>query len=192
LNSKPKDAVPWFLRGAQSGSPRAQFLLGSSLLFGWGCRCEETKAEVWLRTAAAADQPSAQVTIAAYALRGTPDEHHAQMAATWLGRAAASGDQEGMFYYAALLAATPLDSLRDPPRSLKLIDQVEAEFDQDPTTYEIRAAALAASGDYHGAIKSEQHAMGQAEKLEWNLEPLKGRLARYQAGQSWTGYLLSF
>jgi TPR repeat protein len=192
LNSKRSDAVPWFLRGSQSGSPRAQFLLGNSLLFGWGCKCEETKAQVWLRTAAAADQPSAQVTIAAYALRGTPDEHHAQMAATWLGRAAASGDQEGMFYYAALLAAAPLDSLRDPQRALKLLAQVEPEFDQDPTTQEIRAAAQAANGDYRSAVKSEQRAIGQAEKLEWSLAPLQERLTRYQAGQPWTGYLLSF
>jgi hypothetical protein len=114
------------------------------------------------------------------------------MAATWLSRAAASGDREGMFYYAALLGATPVETLRNPQQALKLIDQVEGEFSEDPMTFEIRAAAQAAGGDYHGAIKSEQRALGQAQKLEWDLGPLHERLARYEAGQPWTGYLLSF
>lgn len=192
LHTQARDAVPWFLKAAQTGSPNAQFVLGSSLLFGWGCQCDETKAEVWLRSAAAADNASAQVTLAAHALRGTRDSAHAQMAATWLARAATSNDREGMFYFAALLAATPEDGLRDPKRALELIGRVEGDFSEDPTTYEIRAAAQAASGDYHGAGKSEERAIGQATKLEWDLAPLKERLARYQAGKPWTGYLLSF
>lgn len=192
LHTKASDAVPWFLKAAQTGSPTAQFVLGSSLLFGWGCRCEESKAEVWLRSAAAADQPSAQVSLAAHALHGAPDKEHTQMAATWLARASASGDREGMFYYAALLAATPEDALRDPKRALVLIDKVEGDFSEDPMMFEIRAAAQAANGDYRGAVKSEQKALGQAAKLQWDLGPLNERLARYQAGQTWTGYLLTF
>ncbi|HEX4389379.1 MAG TPA: energy transducer TonB, partial [Steroidobacteraceae bacterium] len=54
LHTNMSDAVPWFLKAAQTGAPTAQFVLGNSLLFGWGCRCEEAKAEVWLRSAAAA------------------------------------------------------------------------------------------------------------------------------------------
>jgi len=42
------------------------------------------------------------------------------------------------------------------------------------------------------AVKSEQCAIGQAQKLEWDLAPLNERLARYQSGQPWTGYLLTF
>ena len=172
LHTRARDAVPWFLKAAQTGSPNAQFVLGSSLLFGWGCQCDETKAEVWLRSAAAADNASAQVSLAAHALRGARDSAHAQMAATWLARAAASNDREGMFYFAALLAATPEDGLRDPKRALELIGRVEGDFSEDPTTYEIRAAAQAANGDYRGAVKSEEKALGQAEKLEWGLAPL--------------------
>jgi TPR repeat protein len=192
LHTSPGDAVPFFVKAAQTGSPVAQYVLGTSLLFGWGCRCDVSKAEVWLRSAAAADEPSAQVTLAARALHGEPDAQHVQMAATWLARASASGDAEGRFYYAALLAAAPDEALRDPKRALKLLDQAEDDFGDDPTAREIRAAALAATGDYRGAVKSEEKAIAQTRDLQWDLGPLNERLALYQSGHPWSGYLLAF
>src|ERR1700731_3248374 len=103
-------------QGRPGGSRSAQYVVGSSLLFGMGCHCEENKGEVWLRRAAVADQSNAQVTLAAYALRGTPDVANTNLAAVGLERAAANGDHDGMYYLSALLAATPLQGLRGPRR----------------------------------------------------------------------------
>jgi len=147
---------------------------------------------VWLRKAAEADQSNAQVALASYALRGTPDKKSTRMADVWLERAAASGDHDGMYYLSALLAATPVAELRDPKRALTLLDKVRYGESDNPTAVEVRAAALAASGAFSDAVKKERRAISMASALRWDLAPLNERLARYEAGQPWYGNLLGF
>jgi TonB family protein len=190
LGHPRSDAVPWFLKAAQKGSRSAQYMIGSSLLFGMGCQCEESKGEVWLRKAAEADQSNAQVTLAAYALRGTPDATNSKLAGVWLERAAATGDHDGMYYLSALLAATAVEELRDPKRALSLLDKVQADVSGNPTAFEIRAAAQAASGAFADAVGSERRAIAMATKLNWDLAPLTERLAHYESRQPWYGDLL--
>jgi|GEM_PF-2285226 len=190
LGHTRSDALPWFLKAAQGGSRSAQYVVGSSLLFGMGCHCEENKGEVWLRRAAVADQSNAQVTLAAYALRGTPEAANIKLAAVWLERAAASGDHDGMYYLSALLAATPVEEMRDPKRALSLLEKVKADVSTDPAVFEIRAAAQAASGAFEDAVSSERRAIAMATKLKWDLEPLNERLAHYESRQPWYGDLL--
>jgi TPR repeat protein len=167
-------------------------MIGTSLLYGQGCRCEENKGEVWLRRAAEADQSNAQVTLASYALRGEPDEKSARLAVVWLERAARSGDHDGMYYLAALLASSPVAGLQDPKRALALLDKVRDDESSNPTALEVRAAALAGTGDFKAAVRKEQRAISLAGGLQWDLAPLQERLARYQAQQTWTGNLLGF
>lgn len=95
LGKQRSDALPWFLKSAQPGSPVAQYQVGYSLLTGWGCHCEENKGPEWLRRAAEQDQPDAQVALAEYALRGTPDEASVKQAKWWLERAVARGSRDG-------------------------------------------------------------------------------------------------
>jgi uncharacterized protein len=190
LGRSRSEAVPWFLKAAQAGSRSGQYLIGTSLLYGMGCRCEDNKGGVWLRKAAEADQPNAQVTLAEYALRGAPDEKNTKLAALWLERAVASGDHDGMYYLAALLAASPVESLRDPKRALSLLEKIRADETANPTAVEVRAAAHAALGAYAEAVKQQQRACSMAGRLAWDLDPLNERLARYQSGQPWYGNLL--
>lgn len=191
LGGKTSDSVPWFLKAAQAGSRQAQFAVGMSLLQGWGCQCDATKGEVWLRKAAEGDQPAAQGSLATYALRGSPSAANTQLASVWLERAAKNADPEGRFYLAALLAATPFAELRDPGRALGLVEQVKSEFSDNPSLYEIRAAAQAAMGDFKGAVSSEQRAISSARAVSWDVAPLQERLARYQASQAWYGNLVA-
>jgi len=137
-----------------------------------------------------ADQSNAQVTLAAYALRGTPDAANTKLAAVWLERAAVSGDHDGMYYLSALLAATPLEQMRDPKRALSLLEKVRADMSSDPTMFEIRAAAQAASGAFEDAVGNERRAIATATKLNWDLAPLNERLASYESRQAWYGDLL--
>jgi hypothetical protein len=146
---------------------------------------------MWLRTAAEADEPQAQVTLAQFALRGTPDAADIRKATIWLERAAARGDHDGMLYLAALLAATPVAELRDPPRALRLLDKVKRDLGGDPTEFEIRAAAQAAQGEFTKAADSEHRALAKAKELQWDPTPLSERLAHYEAGQAWYGNLLT-
>src|SRR5947207_1063563 len=190
LGRPRSEAVPWFLKAAQAGSRSGQYMVGSSMLYGMGCRCEQNKAEVWLRRAAEADQSNAQVTLAAYALRGSADERNIRMADVWLERAAASGDHDGMYYLSALLAATPVEAIRDPKRALSLLDKLRNDVSGNPTAVEIRAAALGASGAYAEAVKKQRQAISMADALKWDLRPLNERLASYESRQAWYGDLL--
>jgi hypothetical protein len=140
LGHRGGDAVPWFLKAAQAGSPSGQYMLGSSLLLGMGCHCAE------------------------YALRGTPDAANTKLAAVWLERAAASGDHDGIYYLSALLAATPIEAMRDPKRALDLLEKVRTDVSGNPTAVEIRAAAQAASAAFKDAVSSERRAIAMAAK----------------------------
>lgn len=182
--------LPWFLRAAQAGLPLAQFEVGSSLLYGYGCEKDHAKASLWLRMAAAQNEPHAEVELALQAWSASADTPHLRAAKGWLESAAAQGNEDGELYLAALLAAAPAARVRDPTRALELLKKILGEVRDDPTSYEIRAAARAAQGDFAQAVASERKAIGDARDLHWDLTPLKQRLANYQSGKPWYGDLL--
>jgi TonB family protein len=191
LNASYDKALPWFLRAAQSGAPYAQYQIGTALLNGHGCQCDNTKGEIWLQKAARADQPDAQVSLAEYLLRGEPTAESTAGALQWLERAAKKNDSAGMLLLAAVLAASPDPHTRDPARALSLADALEREHKNNPLYWEIRAAALAAKGDFTGADKSQTHGIDAAAQLGWNLDDMKTREALYASRQTWTGNLLT-
>jgi hypothetical protein len=166
--------------------------VGYSLLKGWGCNCEENKGLDWLRRAAQSGQEDAEVTLAMYALRGAPDERRLKQARLWLEQAAASGSHDGKLYLAALLAAAPDEQERDPKRALALLDEIFRGVNDDPTAFEIRAAAQASAGQFQEAVKSERKAVTMAGRLKWDITPLNARLVQYTANQPWYGALLDF
>jgi uncharacterized protein len=192
LNKPRSQALPWFLKSAQAGMSLAQYQVGFSLLKGWGCNCEENKGLDWLRRAAQAGQPDAEVTLAMYALKGSPDEERSRQAKLWLEQAAASGSHDGKLYLSALLATAPEAEGGDPRRALRLLDEVFRGVKDDPTAFEIRAAAQASTGEFKEAVQSEHKAIAMAQRLKWDVTPLNERLANYMGNQPWRGRLLDF
>lgn len=68
--------------------------------------------------------------------------------------------------YAWLLSTCPDESIRDGAKALKLLDQISAgENSGDAAMLDIRAAALAATGDYDNAIKTVDQAIAIATSL---------------------------
>ena len=191
LNASYDKALPWFLRAAQSGSPYAQYQIGTALLSGHGCQCDNVKGEIWLQKAARAGEAEAQVSLAEYLLRDKPTAESTAGALQWLERAAQQKDRAGMFLLAAVLAASPDARTRDPARALTLADALERDHKKDPMFWEIRAAALAAKGDFKGADKSQLRGIEEASELGWNLDDMKTRQAQYASRQTWTGNLLT-
>ena len=143
--------------------PSAQFLVGYSSMLGWGCECNEPKGMAWLHKAAAADQADAQVLLANYILRGEPGPEETGKALTWLERAAKQESREAKFYLAALLAAGVDPSRRDPERALAILRDVMRDIDDDPTAFEIRAAAYAMTGKFADAQKDQRKALKMAQ-----------------------------
>jgi TonB family protein len=190
---KPRsEAMPYFVKAAQAGMPTAQFLVGYSSLLGWGCECDEPKGVVWIHKAAAADQADAQVMLANYILRGEPGPEEVAKALTWLERAATNGSRDAKFYLAALLSAGVDPARRDPQRALTVLKEVMRDVDDDPTAFEVRAAAYAMLGNYVEAQKDQRKALRMAQDLGWETASQQTRLDTYVASKPWTGDLFAF
>jgi hypothetical protein len=191
--------LPWLVKAAQAGEPVAQYEVAHSLLNGDGCRRDEVKGLKWLQMAADQNEPNADITLATRLLRGTPSAADLTQAKGWLERAAALTEDDGIpnssedarLLLAAILAAAPQASLRDPSRALQLLKNIH-DVEEDPTPADVRAAAQAAEGDFSDAVRSEQTALARAGQLGWDLSPLEQRLSLYQAGKPWYGSLLQF
>ena len=190
LNQTYDQALPWFLKAAQSGSPYAQYQVGLGLLNGRGCHCDTGKGEAWLKKAAQADQPDAQVSLAQYLLKAQSNRDAVSGALVWLERAAKQGNASAKFQLAAVLAAYPTN--RDPKRALALTDSLESDYKIDPTWWEIRAAANASLGDYKAGTRAQSQAVARARQLGWDLTQLAQRESGYESGPAWAGDLLEF
>ena len=185
-------ALPWFLKAAQAGSPYAQYQIGTGLLQGRGCQCDAAKGDIWLEKAAQADQPDAQVTLAEHLLRDHPTPESVSGALIWLQRAAKNGNSSAKLYLAALLATNPQPNVHDPARALELADGIMKELHDDPSVWEVRAAANAARGDFKAATKDQARAVKEAVELGWDLTPLQQRQDLYASNQTWSGDLLAY
>ena len=185
-------ALPWFLKAAQAGAPYAQYQIGTGLLQGRGCQCEAGKGEIWLEKAAQADQSDAQVSLAEYLLKNDSNRESVAGAMVWLERAVKQKNSAAKLLLSAVLAAIPLNDVRDPQRALTLSDSIEHEYKNDPSYWEIRAAAYAARGDSTAAVKTQGKAVNEATHLGWDVVLLQQRQSLYESGKSWTGNLLAF
>jgi TPR repeat protein len=185
-------AVPWFLKAAQAGAPYAQYQIGIGLLHGRGCQCDNIKGEIWLEKAAQADQSDAQVSLAEYLLKDMPSTEALQGAVLWLERAVKQNNITAKLLLASILAANPFADLRDPARALALTDGMQHTYKQDPSFWEIRAAAFASRTDYNAAIKAQSQALNEATRLGWDLAPLQQRASLYASHQPFRGDLLNF
>jgi uncharacterized protein len=190
LNQTYDQALPWFLKAGQAGARYAQYQVGLGLLNGRGCHCDTAKGEIWLEKAAQADQPDAQASLAEYFLREPANPNAVSSALVWLERGAKQGNDSAKLQLAAVLAAYP--SNRDPARALTLADSLQHDHENDPTLWEIRAAANAQRGDYKAAARAQSRAISQAKELGWDLTKLMDRETLYEAGRAWSGNLLDF
>ena len=185
-------ALPWFLKAAQAGAPYAQYQVGIGLMEGHGCQCEPAKGALWLEKAAQADQPDAQVALADYLLRDHHDNQSIAAAKLWLERAVKQGNVYGKLRLSAILASSPSADLRDPPRALVLAGEARHQYRNDPSLWEIMAAADASEGHFKAAVGAETRALGLAKRYGWDLSALQQRESSYESDKPWTGNVLDF
>lgn len=191
-DKKPwSEALPWLTKSAQAGLAIAQYELGESLWAGRGCEADPVKAMEWLQMAARQEEPNAQLSLARIAFAPGPN-FEPDKGLFWLRRAAALGHKRANKYLAAIMAASPNENIRAPQLALEALDKIERGDKGEPTTLEIRAAALAASGDFKHAVTTQKSAVQKAQRLGWDIGPMEQRLAQYQANQPWFGDLVLF
>jgi lysophospholipase L1-like esterase len=98
----------------------------------------------------------------------------------------AEADIDVVLGHAWLLAACPVDSLRDPARALAELDAYQGPMERGYRFYDVRAAALAARGRYPEAVKAAEESLrlfeasGEEPRLAAGI---RGRLERYRARQ---------
>lgn len=192
LNKEDEQPEEWFVRSGQAGFPPAQYLVALRLLRGRDCVRDEAKGRFWLEHAANAGSVDAQTVLAVHLLREGADAASRDQGFEWLKRAASSTHREAKFKFASLLTGWPDPSRRDPAQALALLGEVRGTFEYDPAFHEIRAAALAAKGDFKAAINAQQRAIGLANKLDWDTDRERIRLDAYEKGQLAVGELISF
>jgi TonB family protein len=192
FNKDNEDVNAWFLKAAQAGLPPAQYFVGLHLMQGDAYEKDEVKGRLWLDRAANAGSADAQTVLASYLLRADADTATRTQGFEWLQRAASTKHYEAKFLFASLLVSWPDAARRDPGRALELLEEASISFDYDPAFYEIRAAALAAQGDFKAAKSVQQIAVSRARKLKWDTARQQARLEAYSKGQPGEGELIPF
>jgi hypothetical protein len=91
----------------------------------------------------------------------------------------------------ALLAASPLETIRDPSTALAIANRLAAgDIQSDPQMFEAVAAAHAANGDFRAAASQQQLAVQKARQLGWDTREMSERLSAYRHDKPWRGELL--
>jgi TPR repeat protein len=184
-------AAQLLLSAARDGDPRAQYWVGAQLRATSACH-PRADGVVWLRHAAHGGSAAAQLLLAVDQLAGAPAAAKLAGAHSLLEQASGADSYYVRKHVAALLAASPLEAVRDPATALRVALKLAAgEIQSDPQMFETLAAAYAASGDFGNATASERIALRKAEALAWNTRLMKQRLDEYRAGRAWRGELLA-
>jgi TonB family protein len=179
------------LGSARDGDSQAQYWVGSQLRATSACHPRADGA-VWLRHAADGGNAPAQVLLAGDLLQGNPGAAQITEARALLAKAASADSYYARKHAAALLAASPVEAVRDPRAALDLALKLSAQpIQSDPQMFETIAAAYAASGDFHNAVAQQQRAVGKAQSLGWDTRRMDERLADYRHGRPWRGDLFS-
>jgi len=178
------------LSAARDGDAEAQYWVGRELRATAACHPQADGA-VWLRHAADGGSAAAQLILAVDLLAGAPSAAQLASARSLLEQASGADSFYVRKHVAALLAASPLDAVRDPATALRVALELAAgEIQTDPQMFETLAAAYAASGDFGRAIAKQRMALRKAEALAWDTRLMKQRLGEYRAGRAWRGALL--
>ncbi|MDE0335520.1 MAG: tetratricopeptide repeat protein [Defluviicoccus sp.] len=97
------DAMRWYQKAAEAGSPQAQFLLGMKYDNGVGADPDPGRAVDWFRRAAEGGHALAQYRLASALNEGRGVERNVAGAASWYRRAAENGIPEAAFNLAYIL-----------------------------------------------------------------------------------------
>jgi hypothetical protein len=174
-----------FLAVSAANGERNALLTVTRMLGAPGCR-PPADVDALLRKYAMSGRSDLELLHATRMLdRGTVDGH--PEVSPMLHGAANSNDPFVQLWAAGILATAPIDSVRDAPAALE--SALTLKVEGDPDAGETLAAALAANGRHDDAVKAEVAAIAAATKLHWNVALMQKRLARYQAGEPWVGWL---
>jgi hypothetical protein len=168
------------LAGERTAILRAARQLGTP-----GCQ-KPPRIQQLLRRQAFSGFSDAELLLAGQLMAANDPANDADVA-TLLHGAANAKDNFTHLWATGLLATHPKESLRDAPFALERA--LELKNAGDPDADEALAAAQAANGHYAEAVLAETRAINVARALKWQTDRMAERLAAYQQGKPFVGYL---
>lgn len=174
----------WFERSATQNYSPAAYFLGLNILHGNACEQDSYKSAGWLLKAASNGSLDAQYTLAIEYLSGAYFERDVVKGLYWLERSAA-GFVPAKLRYAWYLSAYPDASVRDVEKARQYLIEVDNNYWDTLTLYEVTAAVAAQSGDLKTAIKWQSKAVKEAADLKLPTATFKSKLDVYKEGKPW-------
>ena len=170
-------SLRWLHASALAGLRDAAFDMNTRLRDGVGCVRDKTKATRWEDVAAGLKQPDALRALANTRLQAG-DQREALYYIK--GAAASSGRPTDTARLAWVLATVELGHERQGQRALDLIDSIESTYLDRAAWHEIRAAALAETGQWDAAVDEQRDAIKALRRYQVPLAPAKARLDEYR------------
>ena len=174
----------WYLKAAQNGHVLSGYFLGKSLLNGDMCTADANKSMGWLQKAAASDLIDAQYILARELLSGAHFQKNEEQAMYWLNRAAAGNTKGGAapkLHLAWVLATHPDKQKRNGKLAQQYVLSIEKSYNDKQTYYQTAAAVAAENGEFDAAVKWQEQALVDAQKLKLPEEILRTRLQAFHA-----------
>ncbi|HET7612093.1 MAG TPA: tetratricopeptide repeat protein [Rhodanobacteraceae bacterium] len=151
---------------AKTGNAAAEYVLGKDLLYGQSGSRNAQAGIAWLKKAAAQGYTMAKVDYADALFSGIGVTRDAQKAVQLWQAAFDEGTWTGANQGAWYLCTSTDPALLDPKRGMRFANELENVIGIGAAELDTVAACHAASNDFDGAIRVEQHAIREAEKMQ--------------------------
>lgn len=171
-------SLRWLHAAALGGLRDATFDVSTRLRRGFGCARNDDLAARWEDLASALRQPDALRLLANRRLRSGDDDE----AIYYIKGAAASGERPtDAARLAWMLATVDMHAQRQGQRALDLIDSIQSTYLDQAAWHEIRAAALAETGQWNAAVEEQRAGIRLLQQFDIPTADAKSRLDEYQA-----------
>ncbi len=181
---KKENPTEWFLKSAQQGLPIAQYQLGNSLVNGYGCSEEKSKGIQWLNRAASNGVDEASELLAKLAIQ-SPTLESQKQALEYLSQSN-NLSAAATIQFAWILSTSPYAEIRNPEKSIAMVDKLSYnEYKDNITKMEIIAASYAALGNFKKAVSIQQDALNDAEDEGIDLVDINSHLELYKLNKTW-------
>ncbi|MCP8900430.1 TonB family protein [Gilvimarinus xylanilyticus] len=173
-----ENANAWYERAAENNHPAAAYFLGLNTLQGRFCEKDSFKSAGWLYRAAMLGSAEAKYALAIEYLGGASFTKDETKGAFWLADAAETL-VPAKLRYAKYLATAEDPARRDVALARSYLDEVDSDYVDELTYYEVAATVSAAEGKQKEALKWQKKAVAEAKYLDVPIEYYQDILQRY-------------
>ena len=184
LKQNYTNAIKWFRKAAEKGSPSAQCFIGVMYEQGWGVPQDSTEAIRWFQTSAKQANPDAECWLAVMYEQGRGVATNSTEALKWLRQAAEHGHEDAQYHLGVILEkgqGVP----QNLPEALKWIRKVAENTDAGAQFHlsTMYAQGRGTAQDYVEAYKWRLAAAAKDDKYGKSLDILTNEMTKEQIAE---------